>query len=51
MSYRFMRMILFFDLPSVSKKEKREYQKFVKNLKNKGYGRKEKSSSRIQRRS
>ena len=37
MSYRFMRMILFFDLPSVSKKEKREYQKFVKSLKNKGF--------------
>lgn len=32
-----MRMILFFDLPSVSKKDKREYQKFVKVLKSKGF--------------
>lgn len=37
MSYRFMRMILFFDLPSVSKKERRDYQKFIKTLKYKGF--------------
>ncbi len=37
MLYRFMRIILFFDLPSVSRKEKREYQKFVKYIKEEGF--------------
>ena len=32
-----MRMILFFDLPSVTKKEIREYTKFVKLLKKEGF--------------
>lgn len=34
---RFMRMILFFDLPSVSKSEHREYAKFIKMIKSKGF--------------
>ena len=34
---RFMRMILFFDLPSVSKAEQREYTKFIKMIKSKGF--------------
>ena len=37
MSNVFMRMILFFDLPSVTKKEIREYTKFVKLLKKEGF--------------
>lgn len=32
-----MRTILFFDLPSVTKKDHREYTKFVKLLKKKGF--------------
>ncbi len=32
-----MRTILFFDLPSVTKKDHREYTKFVKLLKQKGF--------------
>lgn len=34
---RFMRTILFFDLPAVTKKDHREYTKFVKLLKEKGF--------------
>lgn len=34
---RFMRVMLFFDLPSVSRKDHREYSKFVKLLKSKGF--------------
>ncbi len=34
---RFMRTILFFDLPSVTKKDHREYAKFVKLIKGKGF--------------
>lgn len=37
MSFRFMRIILFFDLPSVTKKDHREYTKFVKLIKSKGF--------------
>lgn len=32
-----MRSILFFDLPSISSKEKREYRNFVKLLKTNGF--------------
>ena len=32
-----MRMILFFDLPSVTKKDHKEYQKFIKLIKSKGF--------------
>lgn len=32
-----MRTILFFDLPAVTKKDHREYTKFVKNIKAKGF--------------
>lgn len=32
-----MRMILFFDLPSVTKKEKRDYRKFIKFIKGHGF--------------
>ena len=32
-----MRMILFFDLPSVSKRDHREYDKFIKILKKNGF--------------
>ena len=37
MSFRFMRSILFFDLPSVSKKDKKEYRDFIKMLKTLGF--------------
>ena len=37
MSYRFMRMIIFFDLPNTTKAENREYVKFVKNIKRLGF--------------
>lgn len=37
MSYRFMRIMLYFDLPSVSNTEKRAYRKFVKLLIKKGF--------------
>jgi len=37
MENRFMRTILFFDLPSVTKKDHREYTKFIKKLKKKGF--------------
>lgn len=34
---RFMRMILFFDLPAVTKSDHREYSKFIKVLKLNGF--------------
>ena len=37
MSYRQMRLILFFDLPMVTNAEKREYRKFRKMLTNEGF--------------
>ena len=37
MSCRFMRIMLFFDLPSVTKKEHRDYARFVKMIKKKGF--------------
>lgn len=32
-----MRIVLFFDLPSVSNTDKREYRKFIKTLKRNGF--------------
>ncbi len=37
MSYRFMRVIIFFDLPSITVAEKREYSKFRKYLLKSGF--------------
>lgn len=37
MSYRFMRMIVFFDLPTISESDKREYRKFRKMLIKNGF--------------
>lgn len=37
MSYRYMRLILFFDLPSVTKEEKRLFSRFVKQIKRNGF--------------
>ena len=37
MSYRFMRLILFFDLPTTTLEDKREYRKFRKFLIKKGF--------------
>lgn len=37
MSFRFMRMILFFDLPSVTKIDLKEYRHFIKLLISKGF--------------
>ncbi len=37
MSYRYMRTILFFDLPSVTKLNKRDYRRFIKELKLEGF--------------
>src|SRR5574344_2967831 len=37
MRYRYMRVILFFDLPSVTKTDHREYSHFVKLLKENGF--------------
>jgi len=37
MMIRFMRMILFFDLPAVSKTDHREYRKFIKMIKSLGF--------------
>lgn len=37
MSYEFMRLILLFDLPMVTKKERRVYTKFRKSLIQNGY--------------
>ena len=36
-NYRFMRMILMFDLPVVKPTQRREYRKFVKYLKKQGF--------------
>lgn len=37
MSYRFMRMLLFFDLPTTTTSDLKEYQKFRKFLINNGF--------------
>ena len=37
MSYRYMRTLLFFDLPSITLKEKKHYRDFVKYLKALGF--------------
>lgn len=37
MSYRFMRIMVFFDLPSVTYSEQKEYRKFRKLLINEGF--------------
>lgn len=37
MNYRFMRTILFFDLPNTSKSETREYIRFLKHIKRLGF--------------
>ena len=37
MSYRFMRVIVFFDLPTISLEDKREYRNFRKFLLKKGF--------------
>lgn len=37
MSYRFMRVIVFFDLPTLTLNDKREYRKFRKNLIQNGF--------------
>lgn len=37
MSYRYMRVIVMFDLPSVTNSEKREYRKFRKFLMRNGF--------------
>lgn len=37
MSYRFMRVIIFFDLPTTSESEVRSYTKFRKNLIDSGF--------------
>lgn len=36
MSYRFMRAILFFDLPVEKVSQQRAYRKFIKNIKKMG---------------
>lgn len=36
-SIRCMRLILFFDLPVIKERQKREYTRFVKNLKRQGF--------------
>ena len=37
MSYRFMRVIVFFDLPTTTKNERREYNSFRKHLIKNGF--------------
>ena len=37
MSYRFMRIIVMFDLPSITSNDKREYRKFRKLLNRSGF--------------
>ena len=37
MSYRYMRMVLFFDLPTLELKHQRAYRLFLKNLKKNGF--------------
>lgn len=43
MSNRFMRMILFFDLPSTTNKDVREYTRFVKYIQKNGFVRMQES--------
>lgn len=37
MNYRYMRTLLFFDLPTLTSKNKKDYRKFVKDLKKCGF--------------
>lgn len=37
MVFRFMRTIIFFDLPTLTNKNRKDYRKFVKNLKKIGF--------------
>lgn len=37
MSYRFMRMVIFFDLPTITQHDRREYRRFRKFLINEGF--------------
>ena len=37
MSYRFMRVVVFFDLPTITDKDKREYRRFRKLLIRNGF--------------
>ena len=37
MNYRYMRLILFFDLPMETSLEKRDYRKFVKEIRKLGF--------------
>lgn len=37
MSFRFMRILLFFDLPTITSENQRSYRKFVKDLKRDGF--------------
>lgn len=37
MSYRYMRVIVFFDLPTLTSKDRREYRRFRKFLINEGF--------------
>lgn len=37
MSYRFMRVIVFFDLPTLTAKDRREYRRFRKKLLKSGF--------------
>ncbi len=37
MSYRFMRIVVFFDLPTITDKDKKEYRKFRKTLIQNGF--------------
>lgn len=37
MSYRYMRTLLFFDLPTLTSSDRRNYRKFIKELKMNGF--------------
>ena len=37
MSYRFMRILIFYDLPTLSSRERREHHRFRKFLKREGF--------------
>lgn len=37
MNYRFMRIIIFFDLPTLTSANRRHYRKFVKEMKKEGF--------------
>ena len=37
MSFRYMRIILFFDLPTLTSEHQRAYRRFVKNIKKDGF--------------